>query len=210
MAIKYKDGLMFAADCLSSYGSLMRFKNARRLYKLGESTLIGASGDMSDFQYMQEKLEELMNKERNWEDDQVVGTKSIYSLMQAMLYNRRSNINPLWNSYIVGGKDKGEFFLGYVDMYGTTFQSASVSTGLGKHYAQPIMRKALETKGEDMSEDEAREVLLQCLRVLYYRDTRSLNVYQIGKVTDGGVEISEPLHLDSDWEFGRNVRGYGL
>ncbi|KAJ1918394.1 Proteasome subunit beta type-7 [Mycoemilia scoparia] len=210
LGIKYKDGLMFAADCLGSYGSMLKFKNQHRLHAIGKSTVLAFSGDVSDFQYMQETLDELMNSERNWEDDQSLGTKSIYSYIHAIMYQRRSKVDPLWNSYVVGGIEKGKPFMGYVDLYGTTYEADSLATGFGKHLAQPLMRKALEDKEGDLTEEEARDVLLRSLRVLFYRDTRSLNLYQIAKVTGEGVTISDPTHLDSEWEFGRNIRGYGF
>jgi 20S proteasome alpha/beta subunit len=50
LAIKYADGVMLAADTLASYGSLARYKDMQRLKKVGDATLIGASGEMSDFQ----------------------------------------------------------------------------------------------------------------------------------------------------------------
>lgn len=45
---------------LASYGSLARFKDIRRLQPVGNYTIIGAGGDMSDFQYIQHVLENLM------------------------------------------------------------------------------------------------------------------------------------------------------
>lgn len=42
---------MMAADCLASYGSLARFRNQQRMAALGETTLLGSSGDISDFQF---------------------------------------------------------------------------------------------------------------------------------------------------------------
>ena len=39
---------------------------------------------------------------------------------------------------------------------------------------QPILRDAFE-KNPSMSLDEARQVVISCLRVLFYRDARSLN-----------------------------------
>ena len=45
---------------IAAYGSMLKFKNARRLHPVGKSTLLACSGDMSDFQYMQEHLETLM------------------------------------------------------------------------------------------------------------------------------------------------------
>jgi 20S proteasome subunit beta 7 len=38
------------------------------------------------------------------------------------------------------------------------------------------MRKAVETN-PNMSEAEARAILVRCLKVMYYRDARSLNRY---------------------------------
>lgn len=60
IGLKYKDGVILAADNLASYGSLARFKDVRRLHKLGEKTLIGAGGDMADFQQLKKMLESLM------------------------------------------------------------------------------------------------------------------------------------------------------
>ena len=39
---------------------------------------------------------------------------------------------------------------------------------------QPLLRDAYEKKPA-MSKDEARDVLVRCLKVLFYRDCRSLN-----------------------------------
>ena len=52
IAIQYADGIMMAADTLGSYGSLARFKDLRRIRAVGSSTLIGASGEYSDFQHI--------------------------------------------------------------------------------------------------------------------------------------------------------------
>lgn len=50
LGMKYKGGVMLAADTLASYGSMARYKDVRRIRQVGESTLIGASGEISDFQ----------------------------------------------------------------------------------------------------------------------------------------------------------------
>lgn len=46
--------------CAASYGSLARFKDVRRLHKVSNSTMIGASGDMADFQQIKRMLQGLM------------------------------------------------------------------------------------------------------------------------------------------------------
>lgn len=61
LAIKYKDGVMMAADTLASYGSLARFMDVRRIkYVEGANALVGCSGDMSDFQHIQHSIDNLM------------------------------------------------------------------------------------------------------------------------------------------------------
>ena len=37
IGIKYQGGVMLAADTLASYGSLARYKDVRRIQKIGES-----------------------------------------------------------------------------------------------------------------------------------------------------------------------------
>ena len=44
----------------ASYGSLARFKDIKRLHPVGTHTILGASGDMADYQMVQRMLENLM------------------------------------------------------------------------------------------------------------------------------------------------------
>jgi 20S proteasome subunit beta 7 len=48
LGIKYKDGIMITADTLASYGSLAQIRDMKRIAIVGNYTVIGASGDMSD------------------------------------------------------------------------------------------------------------------------------------------------------------------
>jgi 20S proteasome subunit beta 7 len=61
LALKYKDGIMMASDTLASYGSLSRFMDVRRIIHVeGANSIVGAGGDMSDFQYIQHSIDKLM------------------------------------------------------------------------------------------------------------------------------------------------------
>lgn len=44
---------MVAADTLGSYGSMARYLNCPRVMKVNDQTLLGAGGDIADFQYLQ-------------------------------------------------------------------------------------------------------------------------------------------------------------
>jgi len=209
LAIQFKDGIMMAADTLASYGSLARFKSIQRLHQVGSATVIGASGDMSDFQYIQRLLENLAIEEYTAGDEHELGPAEIHEYLSRVMYGRRSKLNPLWNSLIVGGFKDGKSFLAYVDLLGTTYSSATIATGYGAYIAIPLLRKAVEGRERELTEEEARKILDECMKVLFYRDARSLDKYQIGTVTEKGVSISDPITMETTWGFAEGIRGYG-
>jgi hypothetical protein len=93
---------------LASYGSLARFKDVQRLHSVGDNTVIGAGGDMSDFQYIQTLLNELTIEEYTAQDGHSLGPAEIHEYLSQVMYARRSKINPLWNSLLVGGVKDGK------------------------------------------------------------------------------------------------------
>ena len=46
--------------CIGSYGTLARFPDLRRIKRVGDFSLIGASGEYSDFQYIMDTLNEMV------------------------------------------------------------------------------------------------------------------------------------------------------
>nr|ACI67336.1 Proteasome subunit beta type-4 precursor [Salmo salar]ADM16064.1 Proteasome subunit beta type-4 precursor [Salmo salar] len=60
LGVKFTGGVIIAADMLGSYGSLARFRNISRLMKVNDSTILGASGDYADYQYMKQIIEQMV------------------------------------------------------------------------------------------------------------------------------------------------------
>lgn len=73
-----------------------------------------------------------------------------------------------------------------VDMYGSTYESDVLATGYGLHLAIPLLRKRART---DMSHAEAKELLEDCMKVLFYRDCRTLN--SVRTRVEGGTQRDE-------------------
>lgn len=177
------------------------------------------------------------------------------------MYARRSKMNPIWNTLLVGGVRNGERcvsflrlrlfvsllnptlrfslrFLGYVDLIGTTYTSSTLATGYGAYMfvespssvspvqsprprelqlqpltyadsssfltasflsapfplgsAQPLLRKAVEGREDELTREEAEKILIECMKVLYYRDARALNKVSLVPVVSP-VVASRPL-----------------
>ncbi|KAF6983888.1 hypothetical protein CFC21_001979 [Triticum aestivum] len=174
IAMKYKDGVIMACDTGASYGSTLRYKSVERIKAVGKHSLIGGSGEFSDFQEILRYLDELT----------------------------RNKFDPLWNSLVLGGVKKGpkgdEKYLGMVNMIGTHFEENHIATGFGNHMAIPILRGEWR---EDMTFEEAVKLIEKCLLVLLYRDRSSINKFQIAKITTEGSTIYPPYALKTNWGF---------
>lgn len=129
-------------------------------------------------------------------------------------------MNPLWNVIVVAGLDeKDEPFLASVDLLGTTFSSPTIATGFGAHLAQPILRRAVpdEEAATKLGRDEAVELVKQCMKVLFYRDARSMDEYSIAVCERdaeqkglGKVELKKKEKLEAQsWAFADEIKGYG-
>jgi 20S proteasome subunit beta 7 len=202
LGIKFNGGVMLAADTLASYGSLARFRQVSRFTSVGD-TLIGGSGDISDFQHIKNSLEEAETEDACVGDGIVRSPHAIFSWLSRVYYGRRNKFNPLWNQLLVAGARDGVPFLGYVDLHGTTYEDNEIATGYGAYLARPLLRNAWK---KDLTQEEAHGVLVKAMEVLYYRDCRALNRVEFAVVTAKGVEISPAVELETKWDFKQFVK----
>ena len=230
VALKYKDGIMMAADTLGiaslllrssfglsnninslillflftgSYGTLARFFNVERIKVFG-SVLVGGSGDLSDLQYVFDELSSLRTREFTHDDGHELNAKEIWAYLTRMLYARRSDGDPIYVQLIVADLAKGSApFLAQVDLHGTCFEDDTLATGFGAHLARPLLRNAVDSAGwQAVSREEARKVLENCMRVLFYRDCKTINRIQFADVTAEGLKLEKPVELSTNWEVG--------
>lgn len=230
IGIKFKDGIVIAADNLASYGSLARFTDVERLRPFNSRTILGIGGDVSDMQALDRTLTALTTREQysagsSPADNPTAGSeslhaKNLHTYLAKLMYKRRSDMNPLWNVVVVAGLDgKDQPFLASVDLLGTTFESPTLATGFGAHLAQPILRRAVpdEEAVKNLGREEAVELVKQCMKVLFYRDARSMDQYSIAvcerdpeKKGLGKMDLKKREKLEAQsWAFADSIRGYG-
>ena len=198
----------------ASYGSLARFTNVPRLRKFNSRAVVGFGGDISDMQYLDRLLNSLDVTENYGSPGHALNAKNLHTYLSKVMYKRRSDINPLWNQMLVVGLDGDDKpFLSSVDLLGTTFTSPTLATGFGSHLAQPLLRKVADDESQvpKVTREQAVEAVKECMKVLFYRDARSLDKYSIAVVTkEGGVEMKEDEQLEGQsWAFAETIRGYG-
>lgn len=207
--IRYKDGIVLAADTLGSYGSLARYQ-VQRVVRVNETTVLATTGDIADFQYLYGIIERKQIDEEIHGGGVTMKPEALHCWLTRVLYNRRSKFDPLWNTIIVGGMQDGKPFMGCVDYIGTAWKENAVATGLGANLAIPIMNNELEKIGgaENLTLAEAKEILVKCLRVCYLRDCRATNTYHMSVINKDGATVEGPMKVDSSWEIATWVKGY--
>jgi len=214
IGVKFKDGVVIAADNLASYGSLARFTDVKRLRRFNSQVIVGFGGDVSDMQYLDRLLNSLDIRENySSASDSPLHAKNLHTYLSKVMYKRRSDFNPLWNHILVVGLDgEQKPFLASADLLGTTFASPTLATGFGAHLAQPILRRTIpdEESVQKVTKEQAVELVKECMKVLFYRDARSMDKYSIAVVTKEGVDLKEDEKLENQsWAFAEGIRGYG-
>mmetsp|Transcript_7442 Transcript_7442/g.12573 ORF Transcript_7442/g.12573 Transcript_7442/m.12573 type:complete len:220 (-) Transcript_7442:115-774(-) len=198
-ALKYKDGVMVAADTAISYGGMRKHKDTSRMDKLGEEAIFSCSGEMADFQNFQKLLTQ------KYEEDLIENDgacffhpKDYFNWIARTQYQRRLKSDPLWVTVVVAGINKldNEVFLGQSDFHGTKVEGQNyLLTGLAHHYCSVLFANNWRA---DMTEQEARELIESCMKVMFFRDKKAHDQIQISTVTlQDGVKIGEPYKIEA-------------
>lgn len=211
LGIVYDSGVMLASDSGVSYGSMAMFRDQTRLVKVSDYTVGGSTGEFADHQYLLKLIEDLQIQEETSMDGNKYSLSplALHTWLTRVLYNRRSRMDPLWTTWIIGGivESTGKPFLGYVDKIGTAYTDNLIATGFGAHLAKPLMRAAVESKnGQPLTEAEARALLNKCMTVLFCRDCQSWPKYNIAVVrrdAQGKVSsvVEDHIDIDANWEI---------
>ncbi|KAL3423885.1 proteasome component pre4 [Phlyctema vagabunda] len=164
-------------------------------------------------QYLDRLLISLDTEEAYSSSGHTLNAKNLHTYLAKVFYKRRSDFNPLWNQVLVAGLDEHKQpYLASADLLGTTFSSPSLATGFGAHLAQPLLRKVApdEEAAALLSKEQAIEAIKESMKVLFYRDARSMDKYSIAVITKDGIDLKEDEKLENQsWAFAEGIRGYG-
>ena len=142
-----------------------------------------------------------------------MSAKNLHTYLAKVMYKRRTDFNPLWNALLVAGLDeKNKPFLASADLLGTTFSAPTLATGFGAHLAQPVLRRSVpdEAASQELERADAIKAIKDCMKVLFYRDARSMNEYSMAVIDENGVDLNEKIALENQsWDFADRIKGYG-
>jgi len=116
-----------------------------------------AQGDLADFEELVRIIEEKVRADSIAEELATEFTpKSLYAWIQAIMYNRRSNMDPFWLTVTVAGYDDKPF-LGVIDQLGVCYEAPHTSTGFGGYLAGPFIELNTPEDAEKLDREEAEK-----------------------------------------------------
>lgn len=169
IALKYKDGIIMAADTVLKYAGCQWYKGINRINKISDNTLLGSTGDYSDLQQILKQLKDKHDLDAIAEDGfEFLGPKDYHKWLANLQFNKRMRVDPLWANHVVAGIDaSGNKFLGTVDLYGNNYEADFICAGIANYFCKRILTEGMT---DDLSRDDAIKLLKECFTVLFYRD----------------------------------------
>lgn len=207
LGIKYTNGVLVAADTLVTYGSLARYQDIERVFKINNTTVLGGTGDFADIQGLRRSIDLKIMDDICRADDCSMLPSALSSWITRVLYSRRTRLRPLQVDIVVGGFEACKPFLSLIDMRGCCHQSYAVCTGMGRQLAMPLIQER-KPEGREFNFSEACWLIRDCMKTLYYRDTRSIPQYTVCICTSKDCSIKGPFKVEEMWDFAESVHGY--
>lgn len=207
IGMRYKGGLIIACDTRINYGGLAKFLNIDdRIQQINANTLMGTSGEYSDFQEVVRIL-----KEQALGD--VLGSRSYLgpeeftNYLSSIHYHKRTKMDPYWNYTVIGGIDwNGQPVLSNVDQFGTLLKGDYILVGMSQYFCHAIVAPEYPANYEDFTREQAVVLIEKCFETLFYRDTRAGNRIKFATMenVNGRVVYEEfQTELKTKWDYER-------
>lgn len=104
MAVTYQGGVAVATDRSVFYGNIERICKNTRQFRVNDFCVVAFSGDFADFQWLQNLIERKQLEIQRGNRKQYLEPEMVHSFLTALLYQRRSKLDPLWLTIVVCGK----------------------------------------------------------------------------------------------------------
>jgi len=196
VGLVFEDGVIIASDNLQSYGSMARFYGVQRVHKVNKNTILGANGDLADFQHIWKLIEQKQIEVESKMEGKNIGPLALHTWLTRLNYNKRCKFDPYWVEWVIGGIQDGKPFLGYVDKRGTCFTEKAICSGVFGQMAYPLLRE-YEDSPIKLTEEKAREIVTKVLEIYFSRACYSTYTYNIAIVKlDKEAKVEGPFELN--------------
>jgi proteasome beta subunit len=161
------DGVILASEKRVSYGYLVVSKGGKKVFKITDYIGAACAGLVSDMQILVREVEAYANL-FGLDVNRPISVRSTAKLMSNLLFARR--LAPLITQTIVGGIDDEGASLYVLDVLGSVIPDKYAVVGSGTEIAMGVLEEGYK---EDMTVEEARELVIRSIKSAISRDIMS-------------------------------------
>jgi proteasome beta subunit len=161
------DGVILASEKRVSYGYLVASRVGKKVFKITDRIGAACAGLVSDMQILVREAEAYANLFR-LDFGRAISVKASAKIMSNLLFNRR--LVPLITQTIVGGIDDAGASLYVLDILGSVIPDKYAAVGSGAAIAVGVLEERYK---EDMTTNEAREIVFRAVKSAISRDIMS-------------------------------------
>jgi proteasome beta subunit len=176
------DGVILASEKRVSYGYLVVSKGGKKVFKITDCIGAACAGLVSDMQILVREVEAYMNL-FTLDVGRPISVRSAAKLMSNLLFQRR--LAPLITQTIVGGLDDEGPSLFVLDVLGSVIPDKYAVVGSGTEIAIGVLEEGYK---EDMSTEEAKDLVLRAIKSAVSRDVMSGDGIDFLIITKNGTQ----------------------
>jgi proteasome beta subunit len=182
IGLTFKEGIILASEKRVSYGYLVVSKTGKKVFKITDLIGAASAGLVSDMQVLIREVEAYVNLFR-LDSGRPISVRSTAKLMSNILFNRR--LAPLITQTIVGGIDDEGPSLYSLDPLGSVVSDKYTVVGSGTEIAMGVVEEGYK---ENMSEQEAKELVVRAMKSAISRDIMSGDGTDFLIITKNGMQ----------------------
>ncbi len=184
LGLKFKDGVVLAADRRVSYGTFILSKSARKIFLINDLVGISTAGLPGDFQELVDVVRFNLSMYELDLDKKATPT-NVAKLLSLLLYQGRFR-GIYYAELIVGGLEGDSPKLLVLDPAGGLLEEKYVAVGTGAQIATGILERNYK---DDLDEESALDLAEKAMREAISRDALSGDGIDILIITKTGARI---------------------
>lgn len=182
IGVVYRDGVILASERRVSYGYFVMSKTAKKVFKITDTVGAAFAGLVSDMQVLSKEAAAYANI-YTYEKDRPISVRATAKLMGNLLFQRR--MLPYITQTIVAGIDEDGPTLYVLDLLGSVMQDKYAVVGSGTEIAIGVLEEEYK---DNMSLDEAKELVARAVRAALARDSGSGDGVDLLIITKAGTK----------------------
>ena len=184
VALRFKDGVVVAADKRASMGTFIASKKIEKIYDLNKHTIATIAGLVSDAQYLVNLTKANINLYELGRGYPPT-TKMVGNLLASVMYEQYRAYFPYYVSMLACGLDNEGPHVFTLDMAGGITDEDFASTGSGSMIAYGVLDS---TWKEGLTKDAALKIGITALKTAISRDTATGDGMDVAVVDKKGIK----------------------